>query len=312
MSLLPHPSTKMESQTKLWPIRSSPVHSLGSGGGGRGGGGSSVAAAAAALAAAASLVMDLVIRPFRRPWLLAVFRPRGVACSLSSVSSAVPSVLSFSLVFSLETVAKEHFVWFKSIHTPKRLKLWEFFKQKLNKPSPPKNSQLPGITTWASHQHKLNLPAYMPALLPCFLLPWAPTACCRQNQHPHHHPVYRPDRACSSLPHSSLPVSEPSISLTFLPPPVFLSPLCMSRAPAAQPQPFTPAPHLSVHPKLLTEPHSRERAVAGNHFSNANPTYSQTEPHCSLSEVHIELSLRLYISTPTSSYFSPEASDVPV
>ena len=68
------------------------------------------AAAAAALAAAASLVMDLVIRPFRRPWLLAVFRPRGVACSLSSVSSAVPSVLSFSLVFSLETVAKEHFV----------------------------------------------------------------------------------------------------------------------------------------------------------------------------------------------------------
>lgn len=43
------------------------VYLLGSGGGGRGGGGSSVAAAAAALAAAASFVMDLVIRPFRRP-----------------------------------------------------------------------------------------------------------------------------------------------------------------------------------------------------------------------------------------------------
>ena len=172
MSLLRHPSTETEPQTKLWPIRSSPVHSPGSGGGGRGGGGSSVAAAAAALAAAASLVMDLVIRPFRRPWLLAVFRPRGVACSLSSVSSAVPSVLSFSLVFSLETVAKEHFVWFKSIHTPKRLKLSKFFRQKLNKlpPSPP-NSQLPGITTWASHQHKLNSPKDMPTLPPCFLLP---------------------------------------------------------------------------------------------------------------------------------------------
>lgn len=66
-------------------------------------------AEAAALAAAASLVIDLVIRPFLRPWLLAVFRPLGVACSLSSVSSVAPSVLSFSLVVSLETKANESF-----------------------------------------------------------------------------------------------------------------------------------------------------------------------------------------------------------
>lgn len=79
-------------------------YSQGSGGGGRGGGGSSVAAAAAAFACAASFVIDLVILPLRRPWLLAVFRPLGVACSLSSVSSGATSVLSFSLVFSLEVV----------------------------------------------------------------------------------------------------------------------------------------------------------------------------------------------------------------
>jgi hypothetical protein len=66
-------------------------------------------AAAAALAAAASLVIDLVTRPFRRPWLLAVFRPLGVTCSLSSGSSAVASVLSFSLVVSLEKKANQSF-----------------------------------------------------------------------------------------------------------------------------------------------------------------------------------------------------------
>ena len=38
---------------------------------------------------AASLAMErVVMRPLRRPWLLAVFRPRGVLCSLPSSSSA--------------------------------------------------------------------------------------------------------------------------------------------------------------------------------------------------------------------------------
>lgn len=70
----------------------------GSGGGGSGGGGSSVAAA---LAAAASFVIDRVTRPFRRPWLLAVFRPLGTAGSRSSGSSGWASTFSFSLIFSL-------------------------------------------------------------------------------------------------------------------------------------------------------------------------------------------------------------------
>lgn len=86
---------------QLGPWECCKCYSQGSGGGGRGGGGSSVAAAAAAFACAASFVIDLVILPLRRPWLLAVFRPRGAACSLSSVSSGATSVLSFSLVFSL-------------------------------------------------------------------------------------------------------------------------------------------------------------------------------------------------------------------
>ena len=51
--------------------------------------------------AAASLAMErVVMRPLRRPWLLAVFLPRGVLCSLPS-SSSPPSHLSLSLPMSL-------------------------------------------------------------------------------------------------------------------------------------------------------------------------------------------------------------------
>lgn len=98
------PYVSQEPDDQMSPQAFYKCYSQGSGGGGRGGGGSSVAAAAAAFACAASFVIDLVILPLRRPWLLAVFRPRGAACSLSSVSSGAASVLSFSLVFSLEVL----------------------------------------------------------------------------------------------------------------------------------------------------------------------------------------------------------------
>lgn len=68
----------------------------------------SVAAEGASSAAtdAASLAMDrVVILPLRRPWLLAVFRPRGVLCSFPS-SSSPPSHLSLSLLMSLQFRAK--------------------------------------------------------------------------------------------------------------------------------------------------------------------------------------------------------------
>lgn len=51
---------------------------------------------------AASLAMErVVILPLRRPWLLAVLRPRGVFCSFPS-SSSPPSHLSLSLPRSLK------------------------------------------------------------------------------------------------------------------------------------------------------------------------------------------------------------------
>ncbi len=64
-------------------------------GSGGGGGGSSATTDAASLLAMERVVM----RPLRRPWLLAVFRPRGVFCSLPSSSS--PSHFSLSLLMSL-------------------------------------------------------------------------------------------------------------------------------------------------------------------------------------------------------------------
>lgn len=57
--------------------------------------------ASSAATVAASLAMErVVIRPLRRPWLLAVFLPRGVFCSFPS-SSSPPSHLSLSLAMSL-------------------------------------------------------------------------------------------------------------------------------------------------------------------------------------------------------------------
>ncbi len=64
-------------------------------GSGGGGGGSSATTDAASLLAMERVVM----RPLRRPWLLAVFRPREVFCSLPSSSS--PSHFSLSLLMSL-------------------------------------------------------------------------------------------------------------------------------------------------------------------------------------------------------------------
>lgn len=71
----------------------------GGGGGGGGAGGSSVAVLAASLA-----MERVVIRPLRRPWLLAVLRPRGVLCSFPSSSS--PSHFSLSLLMSLHPTHK--------------------------------------------------------------------------------------------------------------------------------------------------------------------------------------------------------------
>lgn len=52
-------------------------------------------------ATAASLAMErVVILPLRRPWLLAVFLPRGAFCSFPS-SSSPPSHFSLSLPMSL-------------------------------------------------------------------------------------------------------------------------------------------------------------------------------------------------------------------
>lgn len=57
--------------------------------------------ASSAATDAASLAMErVVILPLRRPWLLAVFLPRGVFCSFPS-SSSPPSHLSLSLPMSL-------------------------------------------------------------------------------------------------------------------------------------------------------------------------------------------------------------------
>lgn len=59
---------------------------------------------------AASLAMDrVVILPLRRPWLLAVFRPRGVLCSFPS-SSSPPSHLSLSLLMSLQFRVKTQLI----------------------------------------------------------------------------------------------------------------------------------------------------------------------------------------------------------
>lgn len=60
-----------------------------------------VGGASSAATDAASLAMErVVILPLRRPWLLAVFLPRGVFCSFPS-SSSPPSHLSLSLPMSL-------------------------------------------------------------------------------------------------------------------------------------------------------------------------------------------------------------------
>lgn len=60
-----------------------------------------VGGASSAATDAASLAMErVVILPLRRPWLLAVFLPRGVFCSFPS-SSSPPSHLSLSLQMSL-------------------------------------------------------------------------------------------------------------------------------------------------------------------------------------------------------------------
>ena len=64
-------------------------------GSGAGGGASSAATDAASLA-----MERVVILPLRRPWLLAVFLPRGVFCSFPS-SSSPPSHFSLSLPMSL-------------------------------------------------------------------------------------------------------------------------------------------------------------------------------------------------------------------
>lgn len=58
--------------------------------------------ASSAATDAASLAMErVVILRLRRPWLLAVFLPRGVFCSFPS-SSSPPSHLSLSLLMSLQ------------------------------------------------------------------------------------------------------------------------------------------------------------------------------------------------------------------
>lgn len=65
-------------------------------------GSAAVGGASSAATDAASMAMErVVILPLRRPWLLAVFLPRGVLCSFPS-SSSPPSHLSLSLLISLK------------------------------------------------------------------------------------------------------------------------------------------------------------------------------------------------------------------
>lgn len=82
-------------QTKCLSLHGIKTHAQQMVPGSGGGGGSSATTDAASLLAMERVVM----RPLRRPWLLAVFRPRAVLCSLPSSSS--PSHFSLSLLMSL-------------------------------------------------------------------------------------------------------------------------------------------------------------------------------------------------------------------
>lgn len=83
-------------QTKCLSLHGIKTHAQQMVPGSGGGGGSSATTDAASLLAMERVVM----RPLRRPWLLAVFRPRAVLCSLPSSSS--PSHFSLSLLMSLQ------------------------------------------------------------------------------------------------------------------------------------------------------------------------------------------------------------------